>query len=164
MSNINDENLEKSIDLIESMSDDAYEGLIDNFEKDQEHLSSFLNERLEDLADEDQRSDVITIMMIIYHSFKEDHELAKVSPKVLDECEAENLSILEEIQGIAKTSELLDDEDLSLSYIKNKAIHGFVQATLDPNEDDSPFDGEMSDNAYHIIKTCVDALEVITEN
>ncbi|MEQ8358852.1 MAG: hypothetical protein RH860_05140 [Cytophagales bacterium] len=163
MARINDEKLEKAIDYIEELSDAKYEKLLDTFEKEQPELYSFLNEKLEDLDDEDQRNDVITIMMIIYYVIStENPNMFIVSNKIIDKCETRQQEILEEINQIARTSELLDDEDLSLAFIPNKYLHNFVTATLDPGEEDSPFDEASSDKAYHIVKVCVDCLaEVI---
>lgn len=163
MARINDEKLEKAIDYIEDLSDAKYEKLLDTFEKEQPELYHFLNEKLEDLDDEDQRNDVITIMMIIYYVIStENPDMFIVSKKTIDKCEARQQEILDDINEVARTSELLDEEDLSKSYIPNKYLHNFVTATLDPEEEDSPFDQETSDKSYHIIKVCVDCLaEVI---
>lgn len=160
MAKINDEILEKSIDYVEGLSDKDYEKLIDTFEKEQPELSEYFNEKLEELEDEDQQNDVITIMMILYHVIQGQHpDMFMVSSKTIEKCEKQQLELMEEIQEITKTSELLGDEDLSLSFIPNRAMHNFVMATLDPNEEDSPFDEENSEKAYLFLKICVDCLE-----
>lgn len=98
MARINDEKLEKAIDYIEELSDAKYEKLLDTFEKEQPELYSFLNEKLEDLDDEDQRNDVITIMMIIYYVIStENPNMFIVSNKIIDKCETRQQEILEEI-------------------------------------------------------------------
>ncbi len=163
MAKINEEKLENAIDYIEELSDAKYEKLLDTFEKEQPELYNFFNEKLEELDDEDQTNDVITIMMIIYYVISsENPNMFIVSNKTIDKCDARHQKLLEEITEVARTNELLGDEDLSLTFIPNKHLHNFVTATLDPTEEDSPFDEESSDKAYHIVKVCVDCLaEVI---
>jgi chemotaxis protein histidine kinase CheA len=159
MAKINEDKLDAAIDFIEELSDKAYESFLDTFEKEQPELFNYLNERLEDLETEDQQNDVITIMMIILKALKEENpDMFIISTKVIEECARKHEALLEEIEEISRTNELLGDEDLSMSFIPNRALHNFVTATLDPNEEDSPFDDENSEKAYHIIKICVDSI------
>jgi hypothetical protein len=159
MAKITEDKLEKAIDHVEGLSDKAYEKLIDVFEKEQPELGEFFNNKLEDLDSEEERNDVITIMMILYYVIStENPNLFIVSEKTIESCENRNNEIQEEIKEITKTSELIDDEDLSMSFIANRAMHNFVLATLDPNEPGSPFEEETSDKAYQIIKVCTDCL------
>lgn len=159
MKEINDAILEQSIDHVEGLSDADYEKLIDAFEKEQPELSEYFNEKLEDLDDEDQQNDSITILLILYHTIQSQNpNLFMVSKNAIEACEKKQAKLLEEISEISKTSELLDDEELSQSYISNKSMHNFVMATLDPSEEDSPFDEENSEKTYHFLKVCVDTL------
>lgn len=159
MAKITEEKLDAAIDFIEELSDQAYENFLDTFETEQPELFNYLNDKLEDLETEEQRNDVITMMMIILKALKEEYpDMFMVSQKVIDTCSEKHEALLEEIQEISRTNELLGDEDLSLTLIPNKALHNFVTATLDPNEEDSPFDDENSEKAYHIIKICVDSI------